>query len=149
MKMQPRSGTTLLELAVALTLMGILTLLGTTSFASARNVLAVRSARDAIVSASARARAYAVGHGGASLIIDVTAGTLRIRTRDQLIDEATPITRSLDVRLQIDGGRAATTATLPYDALGIGRLANKTISITRAGISGGVTFSAYGRPRVW
>lgn len=149
MKMLPRSGTTLLELAVAITLLAILASLGAASFTSARDVFAVRSARDAIVAASSRTRAYAVGHGGASLIIDGTTGTLRIQTRDHLIDEATPIARSLGVRVQIEGARAATTATMPYDAFGIGRLANKTISITRAGVSGGVTFSAYGRPRVW
>lgn len=149
MTMRPRTGTTLLELAVAITLLGILTFLGTTAFASARDVLAVRSARDAIVAASARTRAYAVGHGGASLTIDATTGTLRIRTRDRLIDEATPIARSLGVHIQMDGARATPTATLPYDALGIGRIANRTIAITRAGVSGGVTFSAYGRPREW
>ena len=144
-----RSGTTLVELAFALVLIAIFSLLASTSFASARNVLAVRGARDAIIAASARTRAFAIGHGGATLTLDATAGTMRIRTRDNTIDEVSAMTRSIGVRLQFDAAQTITSVTIPYDALGIGRLANRTITLQRDRVVGGVTFSAYGRPRPW
>src|SRR4051812_21163550 len=106
-----RSGTTLPELVLALALIGIITLLGSVAFSSARDVLAVRAARDAIIAASARTRAFAVGHGGASLHIDGVDGTLRIQTRDHAIDESIDIARSLAVKVTMDGARASTSAT--------------------------------------
>ncbi len=148
MKIHPHPGTTLLELVCALGVIGILLGLTMPPLRSARDVFAVRAARDAIVGASARARAHAVHHGGADLRIDINARSLRIVTRDGVIDEATPITRSLDVRIQLDGTQA-TSATVPYDALAIGRLASRTISLRRGNVTGGVTFSSYGRPRIW
>lgn len=146
---RPRPGTTLLELVFAILLIGILAMFGSSSYSAARDVLAIRAARDAIIAASARTRAYAVGHGGASLLIDAAAGTLRITTRDGVVDETSSVTQSLEVQVHLGGARAPTAATIPYDALGIGRIANRTISITRDRYAGGVTFSAYGRPRAW
>jgi prepilin-type N-terminal cleavage/methylation domain-containing protein len=148
MQIPPRSGTTLLELACALALLGVILGIGMPPLANARDVLAVRAARDAIVAASARTRAHAVNHGGAELHIDAAAGTLRIVTRDSAVDETSPITRSIDVELRLTG-TSATAAVLSYDALGIGRVASRTIAVRRGSVAGGVTFSSYGRPRVW
>jgi Tfp pilus assembly protein FimT len=143
-----RPGTTLFELACALVLIGIVLGISLPPLATARDVLAVRAARDAIVAASARTRAHAVHHGGAELHIDAAAGTLRIVTRDRRIDETTAVTHSIGVQLQLEG-TAVTTAILSFDALGIGRVASRTIAVRRGAVAGGVTFSSYGRPRVW
>jgi hypothetical protein len=89
-----------------------------------------------------------VHHGGADMQIDATTGTVRIISRDRVIDESAAITGMLAVRVQLDGTQA-TSATLVYDGLGLGRVASRTISLRRRSAVGGVTFSSYGRPRVW
>jgi Tfp pilus assembly protein FimT len=144
-----RSGTSLVEILFVLCLIGVLLMLGGASYGSARDVAAVRAARDEIVAASARTRAYAVRHGGGALTIDGVAGTLRIVTRDSAINVTEVMSDALGVTVAVDGSRGLTSATLQYDALGIGRLASRTITLSRGSVSGGVTFSAYGRPRIW
>ncbi|MEO5511848.1 MAG: type II secretion system protein [Longimicrobiales bacterium] len=148
MKNSERPGFTLLELTCALALIGIILGIAAPPFSSARDILAVRAARDAIVAASARARASAIHHGGADMQIDAAAGTVRITSRDRVIDESVALTGMLAVLIQLDGTQA-TSATLVYDGLGLGRVASRTISLRRRGAVGGVTFSSYGRPRVW
>ena len=142
-------GTSLIEIVLVLVLMSALLFLGSASYGTARDVMAVRAARDGIVAASARARALAVRHGGASLSVDGAAGSMRITTRDGVVSESVDLATDLDVRVGIDAAHGATSVSLQYDALGIGRLANRTIALSRGAASGGVTFSAYGRPREW
>jgi Tfp pilus assembly protein PilE len=144
-----RSGTTIVELITALVVIGVLVLLASTSFSNARDVLAVRGARDAVIAASARARAFAVAHGGASLVIDAAAGKLRITTRDRVIDESSDVTSAVGVGIELDASHSVSSVALAYDALGIGRLASRTITLRRERAVAGVTFSAYGRPRAW
>ena len=146
--MNNRNGSSLLELALYIALLTILFSLAAPAFAHARDVLAVRAARDAIVAASARARSHAVLHGGATLRVDAAAGTLRITTQDLAVSELTDVGATLAVRIHLENTQA-TAASLPFDALGIGRIANRTITVARGRVTGGVTFSAYGRPRTW
>ncbi|HEX6693563.1 MAG TPA: hypothetical protein VF035_02550 [Longimicrobiales bacterium] len=146
--MKNQRGNSLLELALYIALLTIIVTLAAPPFAWARDVLAVRAARDAVVAASARARSHAVSHGGASLRIDTSAGTLRITTQDQAVSDLVDLASASGVRIRLENTQA-TVATLPYDALGIGRLANRTITISRGRVTGGVTFSAYGRARPW
>jgi type II secretory pathway pseudopilin PulG len=148
MKNSARSGTTLIELTFVLAIMAVVMGLAMPPLAAARDSLAVRATRHALVAASARARALAVHHGGTDLVIDADAGSIRIHTTDDAIDETVPLPASVAVRVELNGTHA-TTATLSYDALGIGRIAARTIALTRGGVSGGVTFSSYGRPREW
>jgi Tfp pilus assembly protein FimT len=143
-----RSGTTLFELVCVLTLLGVIAGLAAQPFANTCNVIAVRAARSTLVSAAARTRAHAVRHGGADLLIDSNNGTLRITTRDRVIDDMVPLNSVLAVRIQLDGTQAK-NATLQFDALGIGRVASRTISLHRGGVTAGVTFSSYGRARTW
>ena len=42
-----------------------------------------------------------------------------------------------------------TSALVEYDVLGLGRFAALTVRLQRRSAVAGVTFSAYGRPRVW
>ena len=146
--MKNRNGSSLLELALYIALLTIIVTLAAPPFAFARDVLAVRAARDALVAASARTRSHAVSHGGASLRIDTSAGTVMISTQDQAVSDLTDLTSASRIRIRFDNTQAS-VATLPYDALGIGRLANRTITISRGRVTGGVTFSAYGRARPW
>jgi prepilin-type N-terminal cleavage/methylation domain-containing protein len=149
MHMRNRSGTTIPELIIALVIIGILASLASTSFSSARDIFAVRGARDAIIAAAARTRAESIGHGGATLTIHVAGDSLHISTRDRAVDERFALRGSVGVDIEIDGLHASTAADITYDALGIGRLANRTIRLRRDRAVAGVTFSAYGRPRAW
>lgn len=141
-------GTTLVELTLALGILGLLIGLAAAPISRARDVFAVRAARDAIVAASSRARAYAVHHGGAELRVDAATGAITVSTRDAAVTEVSRLPAEVAVQVKLQG-TTATVAIIPYDALGIGRLANRTISLQRGSTSGGVTFSAYGRPRPW
>src|SRR4051812_33278162 len=142
-----RSGTSLIEILLVLTIIGVLLFLGAAPYTNARDVMAVRAARDEIVAASARTRAFAVRHGGGTLGVDGAAGKLTISTRDGLVNESVQF-GEIGVQVEVDGSHGATSASMQYDALGIGRLASRTITLSRGSASGGVTFSAYGRPRV-
>ena len=143
-----RPGVTLLELTIAIGVIAITLALAAPPLTHARDVLAVRAARDAIVAAAARTRAMAIQHGGALLRIDPTSGAITITGGDGTLESAARIAGDIEVRVLVQGSQS-TEALIQYDALGIGRLANRTISLSRGRSSGGVTFSAYGRPRPW
>jgi Tfp pilus assembly protein FimT len=149
MLISDRSGTSLVEIVLVLILMSTLLFLGAASYGTARDVMAVRAARDELVAASARTRALAVRHGGATLSVDGSAGSMRIATRDGAVSENEIFATDVGVRIDVDASRGASSINMQYDALGIGRLASRTITLSRGNASGGVTFSAYGRPRVW
>lgn len=144
-----RDAHSLLELLIALSLLGILLGLGVPAFQHARDRIAIVAARDAVAAAVARARALAPGLGGARLILDPLASTYWIESSaGRQLTTTVSLTDRYAVRLFVDGSRDGPTA-LWFDALGIGRLANRTIRFRRGGLEGGLTLSAYGRPRPW
>ena len=120
----------------------------TSPFRAARDIAAVRSARTDLVTAAARARSLAVGHGGAELHIDTELGTVQVLSGDSAVREQHDLGSEFGVVLAFRN-TSATRAVLRYDGLGIGRLASRTIAISRGGTEAGVTFSAYGRAREW
>jgi len=147
MTLASRSGYTLLELLCGLTLLAVLLGMVSLPAAYAGDVLAARAARSAIMAAAAATRAVAVQHGGADLYLDAADGALAVTSRDGLVaDTLGRLVR--DYHVSIELGEAG-HATLRFDALGIGRLANRTVRINRGRVSAGVTFSAYGRARPW
>lgn len=149
MSLRNQPGLTLLELLCALAVMGVLLGMAAIPVARVGDVLAVRAAREAIVNAAATARALAASHGGAALTIEVREGTLAIATRDGAVaDTVSRIARAFRVDVGFDDARLA-VATIRFDALGLGRLASRTVHVQRGSARGGVTFSAYGRARAW
>jgi prepilin-type N-terminal cleavage/methylation domain-containing protein len=150
-RMSPRSrpGITLLELLCGLAIMGVLLGMVAAPIARAGDVFAVRAARDAVINSAARARALAIGHGGATLTLSAPGGIIAIASRDGAVaDTLIRLDSDLHVAMTFDDA-GLEAAELRFDALGLGRLANRTVRLRRGQVSGGVTFSAYGRARSW
>jgi prepilin-type N-terminal cleavage/methylation domain-containing protein len=142
-----RAGFSLLELTVAVSIAAILAGVAAPLARSTLEGHAVRSARDTIAGALAHARAAAIMHGGATLELDAASGTLRLRTADGVQrGDALRLDRAHGVRIELSGGE---TAEIRFDALGIGRMANRTIRVRRGRAEAGLTVSAYGRWRAW
>ncbi|HEX6135803.1 MAG TPA: type II secretion system protein [Longimicrobiales bacterium] len=137
-------GHSLIELLLALSIAGILAGLAAPPLGHARDVLAVRAARAEIVSLAAVARSTAILTGGATLVIDVSAGSAWV--------EAPAGVRIGDV--QHPGSRHGVSLTaqsprlsLRYDGLGIGRMTNAVLRVRSGRVTGTLTVSAYGRVR--
>lgn len=141
-----RAGYTLPEICLALGLAGIILGLAVPRFRHGLDVLAVRGARDALIGASARARSLGITRGAGALRIGEDA-MLRIESRGTVV-EAFDLGRLYGVQLDIEHSQRE-EATLHYDLIGVGRLANLTVRLTRSEVQGRITFSAYGRPREW
>jgi hypothetical protein len=139
-----RAGHSLLELALVTLLAGIIASAATLAVGRGRDVLAVQAARDELIASLALARSHAVRSGGASLIIE-PSGTLRVLRNDGVpLAEPLDLVRRYGIFLITpkDG-----TATIRFDALGIGRMAATTFHIRRGGVSASIVVSAYGRAR--
>jgi hypothetical protein len=90
-----------------------------------------------------------VARGDAQLLVDEAAGVIAVAVNQgsrRIIEF--DLGSRYGVTLSI-ANSARPLAAVDYDALGIGRFANLTVQLQRRTVSGGVTFSAYGRPRAW
>jgi prepilin-type N-terminal cleavage/methylation domain-containing protein len=143
--MRSRSGFTLLEVALVLLILGTLLTAGVPRFRRALDAAAVRAARGELISAFAVTRAAAIRSGGASLIIDPSAGDVWIETAAGVrLPASYPLTARYGVVITSD---RSPPVVLRYDPLGVGRLANATIRLHRRQQSVTLTVSAYGRIR--
>jgi type II secretory pathway pseudopilin PulG len=137
-----RSGYSLLDLSVAVTLvgMGVSVLVPAARRQLDRN--AVLSAREAVVARVARARREARLAGGASVQLRQAGSRIWVDTGEPVRD-----TLALEERFGVRMDPGAASAAVAFDALGIGRLANRTLVFTRGDARAGLTISAYGRVR--
>ena len=143
-RMRNQAGTTFLELIVVLALLGLLLGIAAPPALRWRDVLAVRAARDQLAAALATTRATATAVGGAALVLDGSAGVYWIVTRGR----TGPVT-DVGGRFGVAIEGADGLVEIPYDALGIGRLANRTLRFRRGRAEAGLVVSAYGRVRRW
>jgi prepilin-type N-terminal cleavage/methylation domain-containing protein len=143
--MRTRPGFTLIELALVLIIAGVLATFALTATGRARHGLAVRSARAELASAVSATRSAAILAGGATLVIDVQHARAWIETAGGAKD---PHLFDLAAR---HGVSLHTTRGVPlllrYDALGIGRMANASITVRRGATQSMFIVSAYGRVR--
>jgi Tfp pilus assembly protein FimT len=140
-----RPGHSLPELTIILILLGIMTGMAVPAGRATLDRIAVAGACHAVASALAVTRASARVHGGASLVIDARAGTLGIVGSDGAALLTTiPVSARHGVSLEVG---AVDTVHIRYDALGIGRLANRTVRIRRGAAEAVLAISAYGRWR--
>jgi prepilin-type N-terminal cleavage/methylation domain-containing protein len=141
-----RSGYTLIELIVVMAVLGTLLAVALPPAVRWRDAAAVRSARDELAAGLALTRMAAASHGGAALVLDPVAGAFVTRTdRGRVLDDV-DLAGRYGVRL--DPGTEE-PVVFYYDALGIGRLTNRTVRIRRGAAEAGVTVGAYGRYRRW
>lgn len=140
-----RRGTTLLELATVLLLLG---LSGAVALPVGRRLsdrMAVVSAREALAGLLAEARTAALHHGGASVHLDrepfrawyEVAGVPRRRVG---------LERGFHVALHV--GRDL-PHVVRFDGLGLGQVASTTVRFRRGDAEAGLTLSSYGRVRRW
>jgi Tfp pilus assembly protein FimT len=143
-----RNGTTLLELALALCILGILLGAAAAPLDRGLDALATRAARDELAAAMRTTRVTARARGGATLVLDPGAATFTLRTAaGDTLRGPVDLAARHGVSMAVSGaGRAVTVA---YDGLGIGRMANRSVRLRRGGAEAGLTISAYGRVRVW
>jgi hypothetical protein len=106
-----------------------------------RDRWAVRSASAELTALVARARAEAPARGGTRVELDALVSRVRLSGGDSVLDEAW-LEREHGVRLDL-GGRAG--AELVFDALGLGRIASRTIVLVRGSRRDTLTVSSYGR----
>lgn len=143
--MRRRDGHTLIELLVALALLGILVAMALPPVGRWRDQAAVRAARDELAGGIAWTRVAAVSRGGAVFVVD--PATARFWTRTSEGEDSPVIDLHARHGVQLETGAAR--VMLRYDALGIGRAASRTFTVRRGAATGGVTVSAYGRYRRW
>jgi type II secretory pathway pseudopilin PulG len=139
----------LLELAVVLSILGVLVGLAYPSLRRGLDGIAARGARDALGMGVARARAAAVARGGAALIVDIQGARFWVEAAaGDTVGRPVDIGKRYGVRLALEGAPAERVA-LRFDGLGIGRVTNRTFQVRRGRAEAHLTLSAYGRPRVW
>lgn len=137
---RPPSGATLLELATVLLLLSMALSMAAPAAAGLRDRWAVRSAREALVSVLARARAEAPRWGGSRVTFDVPSSVVRLEAADSQL-----ATLALDSlwTVRLDPGRDI--APVAYGPLGLGQVASRTIRLVRGEATATLRISSYGR----
>lgn len=141
-----KSGYTLIELLLVLFLLGVLLSLALQPLARWRDQAAVHAAREELAAALAHTRITAISASGATLVLTPATGSFSTRTRAGTV--GLPVDLQARYRVGVDAG-AGDSVTFHYDALGIGRLTSRTVTMKRGGARAGITVSAYGRFRRW
>lgn len=139
-------GTTLVELVMALLLLGLLLALAVPPMTRWRDAVASRAARDELAAGLAWTRLSAVSHGGSTLVVDAANGTFWMTTPAG--PGRPPVNLADRYAVRLDVG-SAEPVSLEYDGLGVGRHASRTIRFRRGGAEAGLVVSAYGRVRRW
>lgn len=144
--MQTHRGMTILELLIALALIGILVSVAAPSLRTTVDVLSARAAREAAFGLLSRARALALQYGGAEIELDAVGDRIVVRRPSGVI-EADQAFAPRGVDLQLDS--TTTSVVLRYDAYGLGRMMSRTVTFTARSAQAGLTISSFGRARRW
>ena len=116
----------------------------------AADAWAVRAARDAVGAALAGARAAALTQRGAEVLLVPVDGTVLVRSGASDAAPRPTLQLQRDWRVALSSpGFSGDTIAIRYDAIGIGRIANRTLRFERGRAIAGLTVSAYGRVRAW
>ncbi len=142
-----RPAYTIVELACALMLVAVLLGLAAPPLRRALAWTRVRAARDVVAAEATRARALAVARGGAELVLDLRHARAWLAASDTSTTPV-PVADERLVRVLADGADGD-TLRIGFDALGLGRIASRTLRFRAAGAEARLTFSAYGRVRSW
>lgn len=139
----PPRGTGLAELLVALSLLGLLLAIGMRGGAVLRDRWAITGAREALIELVHEARARAVERGGATVVLDAGAHLVRLEAGG---DSIRRLPLRTDFGVELDLG-AREEVRLVYDAAGVGRMASRTLALTRGRTTVRLVVSTYGRIR--
>ncbi|MBI4546039.1 MAG: type II secretion system protein [Gemmatimonadetes bacterium] len=142
------AGTTLVELLVVIGLLGILAASSIPSVARWLDAYTVRAARDALLAGLARARASAVARGHATFVIEVDRARFWAESDGDTVAAPVDLAADYGVRLETEGAPLE-RLELAFDALGLGRMAARTLHLRRGRAEAGIAISSYGRARPW
>lgn len=141
----PRAaGYTLFEVAVVLSIVGILVGAAIPRVEDLRDRMIVRGAREIVIGHFSRARSLALARGGAEVILTEVPSRVILAaagTRPDTVD----LYEEHGASLEILG--AADEAEFEFGQLGIGRMTSRSISIQRGKAEADVVIAAYGRAR--
>lgn len=143
------AGYTLVELVLLMVLVGVLVGLLAPATARVRDTLAVRAARDATAAALARTRMVAIAAGGARLVVVLDSALIAVEAVAGGARTPPPLQLRRDYGVSVHTSGSSDTVGVEYDALGLGRVASRTLTFRRGAASAGVTVSAFGRVRRW
>ena len=135
-------GFTLFECLVVLAIVGIGIALGLPALQLHRDRWAVTQAREASAALLARARVDALGSGVSTVTIQSGRGQIE-RRLGSTFRERVDLGGRYGVSLDISG--RDTLATIEFNALGLGRMAARTLRFGRGAASASLVISAYGR----
>jgi prepilin-type N-terminal cleavage/methylation domain-containing protein len=142
--MRHRTGYSLIELIFVLLLFGVAAARAVPPLQQARDATAVRAARAELTGALAVARSTAILAGGATLVIDLPEGSAVVETAAGV---RTGAVYDIGARYGVSLAAERASMSLRFDALGIGRMANAQLRITRGRQEAPWVVSAYGRVR--
>jgi type II secretory pathway pseudopilin PulG len=143
-----RAGLTLADLIITLSILGIVLGMAAPRVAALRAHGAVRSARDAAAAAVERARSLAVARGTARVTVDPSAGTIVIESPIGLaVDPVLRLGEAYGVSVGVGG--TGVPVSLDFNAIGLGVVASRTITLSRGPAQAGLSVSSYGRVRRW
>ena len=135
-------GYTVLEVLWVAVLLALAAGIAYPSFRSLVDATQARSAREAVVAFAQRARAEARAHGGATLEIREEEGRLLIRRGRE-----DPARLELGSRfgVDLDAGGGDGPVLLHFDERGLGRVASRTIRVSRGEAERAAVLSTFGR----
>lgn len=139
-----RHGFTLFELTGVLILLALAASVSIPVGQSVRERLSVIGAREELVGLITRARGEALRRGGSSLIINRNPAEIRIEAGGEILHRV-DIGVIWRTELALSGGRPS--VELRFDALGLGRMAARSVTLTRGSAVARLIISAYGRIR--
>ncbi|MEK9504928.1 GspH/FimT family pseudopilin [Gaopeijia maritima] len=133
----------LAESLVALSLLSLLLASGLRGGTALRDRWATAGARDALVALVHEARSRAVERGGAVVVLDASTHVARLESGG---DSVRQLRLASEFGVQLDLG-ARDEVRLVFDAAGVGRMASRSLHLTRGASSARLVVSTYGRVR--
>lgn len=138
----PSRGSTLAELATAMVLIAVGLTVALPPATTLRDRLAVGAASNEVVAIFVRARAAAPRFGGARVDVRAVEDEVLLVAADSVLARAR-LALEHGVDLVLTNGRDR--AEIVYDALGLGRVASRTLVVRRGRAADTLRVSSYGR----
>ena len=139
-----RHGFTILELTAVLILLALAATLSFPAGQRVRERLSVTGAREDLVGLIVRARGEALQRGGSRLIVVRDPAQIRIEADGEVLHRL-HLGPTWGTELVLSGGRPS--VELRFDASGLGRMAARSVTLTRGSAVARLIISAYGRIR--
>ena len=137
-------GFTLLELTGVLMLMAVAASLSVPASQKVRERLTVVAAREDLVRMITLARGEALRRGGASLIVVRDPAEIRVEAWGEVLHRV-DFAATWGTELVLSGGRPS--VALHFNASGLGRMAGRSVTLTRGSAVARLIISALGRIR--